>query len=157
MTTTEVAPEFATMRVEHVASIGELERRNYDFPWSDGIFRDCVRAGYVCRRVLLDGRLVGYGVLQIAADEAHVLNLCIDRSHQHRGLGRALLEHVTQLAEQGGAGILFLEVRPSNPRAKAMYLAAGFNEVGVRPGYYDSHNGREDAIVMARALVGSSR
>ena len=146
-------PSFLAMRLEDVQYIGELERRNYDFPWTDGIFSDCVRAGYTCQRVLLGDRLVGYGVLQHAADEAHVLNLCIDRSEQHRGLGRALLEHLTSLACAVGAKTLFLEVRPSNPRAQAMYLAAGFNEIGIRPGYYDSHKGREDAIVMARALA----
>lgn len=142
------------MRLDDVESVGIIERRNYDFPWTDGIFRDCVRAGYVCQRVLVDKQLVGYGVLQLAVDEAHVLNLCIDRSQQHQGLGRALLQHLMSTASSRGARTLFLEVRPSNPRAQAMYLAAGFNEVGTRPNYYDSHGGREDAIVMALALPG---
>lgn len=146
-------PEFADLLPVHVAEIGELERRNYEFPWSDGIFRDCVKAGYVCRRVLLNGHLVGYGILQAAADEAHILNLCIDQQFQHRGLGRALLDHLTTRSADLGARIVFLEVRPSNPRAKAMYLAAGFNEVGVRPNYYDARGGREDAIVMARSMA----
>ncbi len=144
--------EFSPVRIADVESIGVVERRNYEFPWTDGIFRDCVRAGYVCEQVRVDGALCGYGILQVAADEAHVLNLCIDRERQRRGLGRAMLEHLTTIAVNAGARTLFLEVRPSNPRAFEMYLAAGFNEVGVRPGYYDSHRGREDAIVMARAI-----
>lgn len=144
--------DFAPMSIRDVPRVGIVERRNYDFPWTDGIFRDCVKAGYHCRCVFVAGELVGHGVLQIAADEAHILNLCIDQGSRHRGLGRQLLEHLVSLAQAAGAGTVFLEVRPSNPRAQEMYLAAGFNEVGQRPGYYDSHRGREDAIVMACAL-----
>lgn len=146
-------PVFVPMEVGDVARVGIVERRNYEFPWTDGIFRDCVRAGYLCRCACIDEELIGYGVLQVAADEAHILNLCIDSSCQHQGLGRQLLEHLMLLAHTNGAGTIFLEVRPSNTRAMNMYLAAGFNEVGVRPDYYDSHRGREDAIVMARAVT----
>lgn len=148
---------FAPMRVSDVALVGTMERRNYPFPWSDGIFRDCIKAGYRCERVLLADELIGYGVLQIGPDEAHVLNLCIDASWQRRGHARALLEHLTQLSIEAGAHTLFLEVRPSNPRAQALYERAGFNEVGLRRNYYDAKGGREDAIVMARSLPGSTR
>ncbi len=144
--------DFVPMRVRDVVQVGIVERRNYDFPWTDGIFRDCVKAGYQCRCVYIGAELIGHGVLQVAADEAHILNLCIDQNWQHRGLGRQLLEHLMLIGRSAGAGTMFLEVRPSNPRAQDMYLAAGFNEVGLRPGYYDSHRGREDAIVMACAL-----
>lgn len=145
---------FAPMYLRHVALIGTMERRNYDFPWTDGIFRDCLKAGYTCQMVLLDSELIGYGIMQVAADEAHILNLCIDEPYQKQGFARVLLEHLVQLAGQRQAGTVFLEVRPSNPRALDLYERSGFNEVGLRKGYYDSANGREDAIVMARVLVG---
>ena len=146
---------FTPMYVKHVPLIGTMERRNYDFPWSDGIFRDCVKSGYICRLVMLDDTLIGYGVMQIGADEAHILNLCIDKPSQGQGFARLLLEHLILEAGQRRANIVFLEVRPSNPRAVDLYQLNGFNEIGLRKGYYDSHTGREDALVMARNLVGN--
>ena len=143
---------FAPMLMRHIALIGPMDRRNYEFAWSDGIFRDCLKAGYICQLALLDKEVAGYGILQIGADEAHILNLCIDEPHQRKGFARCLLEHLIELAEKRGAGMVFLEVRPSNPRATRLYESSGFNEIGVRKGYYDSADGREDAIVMARNL-----
>jgi len=140
--------------IKDVASVGTMERRNYDFFWTDGIFRDCLKAGYTCQMVLLGDRMIGYGIMQLAADEAHILNLCIDKPFQRQGFARLLLEHLVQQAGQRQAHTIFLEVRPSNPRAIELYERSGFNEVGIRKGYYDATNGREDAIVMARNLVG---
>ncbi|MFK7996360.1 MAG: ribosomal protein S18-alanine N-acetyltransferase [Granulosicoccus sp.] len=144
---------FEPISVRQVALVGTMERRNYDFPWSDGIFRDCLKAGYLCQMVVLESEMIGYGIMQVAADEAHILNLCIDKPYQKQGFARLLLEHLVQLARQRQANIVFLEVRPSNPRAVDLYERSGFNEIGMRKGYYDSANGREDAIVMARNLV----
>lgn len=144
---------FEPMRLGDVALVGTMERRNYAFPWSDAIFRDCLRAGYTCELVRLDGELVGYGILQTGAEEGHILNLCIDEASQRRGFARLLLEHLVARAEQAGARVIFLEVRPSNPRAMTLYRRAGFNEIGLRKGYYEAAGGREDALVMARSLV----
>ena len=90
------------------------------FPWTRGIFIDCLRAGYPGLAMERDGLLVGYGVLSIAADEAHVLNICIDPLAQSRGLGRQLLRALVQLAADRGAQRVFLEVRPSNTPAGAV-------------------------------------
>ena len=146
---------FAPMYIKHVNLIGTMERRNYEFPWSDAIFRDCVKSGYVCRLVMLEDTVIGYGVLQIGADEGHILNLCIDEPSQGQGFARVLLEHLIGEAQGRRANIVFLEVRPSNPRAINLYQMNGFNEIGLRKGYYDSATGREDAVVMARNLVGT--
>jgi len=100
-----------------------------------------------------DGQLIGYGVLSIAADEAHVLNICIDPLAQSRGLGRQLLRALVQLAGNRGAQRVFLEVRPSNTPALALYHSEGFNEIGRRPRDYPAAQGREDAVVMAIELV----
>jgi len=90
--------------------------------------------------------------MQVVTDEAHILNLCIDRDYNHRGYARKMLERLLDMAERSGAKLAFLEARPSNPRAIQMYDRAGFNEVGRRSGYYESATGREDAIVMAKSI-----
>lgn len=141
------------LRESDLNAVMAIELRGYPFPWTRGIFIDCLRAGYPGLAMERDGLLVGYGVLSIAADEAHVLNVCIDPLAQSRGLGRQLLRALVQLAADRGAQRVFLEVRPSNTPALALYHSEGFNEIGRRPRYYPAAQGREDAVVMAIELV----
>ena len=148
-------PLMRPMRVEDLDAVMVVERRAYPYPWSIGIFRDCLFAGYPAWVLLEGGAFIGHGVLSVAADEAHVLNVCIDPSRQGRGLGRTLLRAMVEAARGRGARRVFLEVRPSNPAAIALYQDEGFNEIGRRPRYYPAdNNGREDAIVMAMELLG---
>lgn len=142
------------MREADLEAVMRIEERAYPFPWTRGIFRDCMRADYAMWVQELDGSIVGYGVLSIVLDEAHVLNLCTDAQAESRGLGRHMLRAMLRLARAGGAQRVFLEVRPSNMRAIKLYDAAGFNEIGRRPRYYPAPgNGREDAVVMAKELL----
>ena len=135
-----------------VETVVALERRAYEFPWSRGIFLDCLRVPYDCHVVEEGGLLVGYSVLSTAVDEAHLLNLCISPGVQGRGLGGFLLDHVLRHAAAGGARVIYLEVRPSNTAALSLYDRAGFSRIGVRRSYYRAAGGREDAIVLARSL-----
>lgn len=141
------------MREDDLDAVVAIEQRAYAFPWTRGIFRDCLRAGYPAWLVEEAGAIAGYGVLSVAADEAHILNVCTAPEAQGRGHGRRLLRALVQLARAHGAQRLFLEVRPSNPQAIALYHAEGFNEIGRRPRYYPAKDGREDAIVMAMELL----
>lgn len=145
------------MREADLDAVLAIERRAYAFPWTLGIFRDCLRAGYPAwvleQEQGRELRIIGYGVLSVAADEAHVLNVCTAPEEQGRGHGRRLLRTLVHHAHARGAHRLFLEVRPSNPHAMALYHDEGFNEIGRRPRYYPSHHGREDAIVMAKELL----
>lgn len=141
------------LRESDLNAVMAIEVRGYPYPWTRGIFLDCLRAGYPGLAMERDGLLVGYGVLSLAADEAHVLNICIDPMVQSRGLGRQLLRALVRLAADRGAQRVFLEVRPSNTPALALYHSEGFNEIGRRPRYYPAAQGREDALVMAIELV----
>lgn len=136
-----------------IPSIGEVERRNYVVPWSEGIFHDCLKAGYKGFVLLKDEELIGYAMLQIGYKESHVLNLCVDKSCQGAGHARRLLALMETVSIKFDAEMMFLEVRPSNPRARALYERNGFNEISVRENYYDTPTGREDAVVMVKTLV----
>jgi len=144
---------FVAMTDRDVPIVAEIERRNYEFPWSEKIFADCVTSGYQCILLHLGIKPMGYGILQIGADEAHILNLCIDKPFQRQGYARRLLDNLVDIARSHRVQMMFLEVRPSNPRAVELYLLAGFNEIGTRRGYYDASDGREDALVMARSIA----
>lgn len=137
------------MRRDDLAAVNALEAASYEFPWTPGIFADCLRAGHSCWVLWCDGQVAGYGILSIAAGEAHVLNVCIGAAFRGRSLGRHLMRRLLDVARWNGAERVFLEVRPSNPVAQTLYLSLGFAEIGRRPRYYPARDGREDAIVMS--------
>ena len=129
-----------------------IERQAYGFPWSEGIFRDCLQVGYCCWVVERDDVVDAYGIMQVAVAEAHVLNLCVDPYAHSQGMGRTMLRCLMQVARAHGAESAYLEVRPSNAHALALYRSEGFRTVGSRRAYYPSEAGREDAFVLSCAL-----
>lgn len=141
------------MRRSDLIEVAEIEQDAYPFPWSYGIFSDCLRIGYCCRVLELDGEIRGYAVLSAAAGEAHLLNLCIAADVRKQGLGQALLDGMLLEAKLKQAGRLFLEVRPSNEAALNLYRNNRFRQIGRRPNYYPNYEGREDALVMVRHLL----
>jgi ribosomal-protein-alanine N-acetyltransferase len=134
------------MRETDLPVVAALERSAYQFPWTEGIFRDCLRVGYVCRVIEL-GRadeaveLIGYGILSVGAGEAHVLNLCVAAEFRCRGFGRLMLGHLIDRARGFGARDAF-----------RLYQSMGFEQIGVRRGYYQATAGREDAVVLKLEL-----
>ncbi len=140
------------MSESDVSEVIAVERASYQFPWSEGIFRDCLRVGYVCRVVTVNDAIIGYGVMSVGAGEAHILNLCIGDAYRCRGVGRRLLTYLIDRGAAAGMSEAFLEVRPSNTSAIRLYLSVGFEQVGMRRGYYQAVGGREDAAVLKLAL-----
>ncbi|MDK9726159.1 MAG: ribosomal protein S18-alanine N-acetyltransferase [Sterolibacteriaceae bacterium MAG5] len=144
--------DFMPMAAADVPAIMETENRIYPFPWSAGNFADSLASGHsawVCREA---GAMVGYAVMMLVLDEAHLLNISVAAERQRGGLGSRLLEFLFEEAKAHGAARMFLEVRPSNASGLGLYRRFGFAEIGRRRGYYPAHDGREDAIVMARDL-----
>ncbi|MES2562705.1 MAG: ribosomal protein S18-alanine N-acetyltransferase [Pseudomonadota bacterium] len=125
-----------------------IESVVHSHPWTRGNFADSIVAGYECWMAECDGRCIGYLVLIVAADEAHLLNLSVAREWQRQGIGAQLTTWVLKLAREQRAQTIYLEVRPSNTAARALYGRCGFVEVGMRRDYYPALNGRENAIVM---------
>jgi len=140
------------MRDDDLSMVLEIEREAYSFPWSEGIFRDCLRAGYCCWVVEQHQDVRAYGIMQVGGGESHILNLCVRAGARGQGLGRALLVHLLEVAREHRADTALLEVRPTNRAALGLYEAMGFNEVGVRRGYYPGREGREDALILAICL-----
>lgn len=143
---------FRPMQAGDLDRIMEIEPRIYSHPWSRGNFADSLNAGYSCWVYESDGEVIGYAVMMVVLDEAHLLNISIATEYQGQGLGRTLLNHLIEVARRHGGTMMFLEVRPSNKNAIALYESMGFNEFSIRKGYYPAHHGREDAILMGLAL-----
>ncbi len=146
------AERLRPMTVDDLARVMEIEPRAYEFPWSEGIFRDCLRVGYCCWCCEHEDELVGYGVMSVAAGESHILNLTVRPESQGQGIGRRMLENFIRLARRHNADTLMLEVRPSNTTAIHLYASIGFNEIGRRANYYPARGGREDALILALDL-----
>ena len=146
------APRLAQMREPDFAAVLAIENEVYSHPWTRGNFADSLRAGYQCWTWRHAEELIGYFVLMVAAGEGHLLNLSVATPHQRRGHGSTLLLEVMRMARARGADSVFLEVRPSNQGAKALYRRFGFRQVAVRQGYYPALPGREDALVLSLAL-----
>lgn len=140
------------MQPADLDAVMAIEPVIYPYPWSRGNFSDSLAAGHSCWIAEQNRRIVGYAVLMLVLDEAHLLNISIAAGHQGHGLGRALLAHVQDTARQYGAQQMFLEVRPSNTPALRLYESFGFNEMAIRRGYYPAQGGREDAILMGMVL-----
>lgn len=147
--------QIRAMRPADLQAVGEVEIASYRFPWTLGIFRDCLLAGYQSLVLDASGNISGYCIMSIAAGEAHLLNLCIHPSCQQLGYGRRLLVEALGRARRAGVETVFLEVRPSNKAAIALYRSLGFRLIGRRPSYYQADRGREDAVIFAATYAGN--
>jgi ribosomal-protein-alanine N-acetyltransferase len=149
---TAAAWRFRPMQSDDLPAVVALEHEVYPFPWSEQIFRDCLRVGYDCWVVEAGTGVSGYGIMSMGAGECHILNLCVAPALRRQGAGRALLTMLLRRARRAGMLHAFLEVRPSNGAAIALYESMGFERIGLRRGYYQARGGREDAIVYRKAL-----
>ena len=143
---------FREMRASDLDAVMQIEMANFPFPWTAGNFKDSINSGHICLLLEIDQALVGYALLMMVLDEVHLLNISVSPSWKGKGWGRHLLNQMMQIGREKGGLNMFLEVRPSNVSAITLYESIGFNEMGVRPGYYPAHNGRENAVLMGVAL-----
>ena len=145
--------QLTVMSDADLAEVTAIEDQIYPHPWTRGNFLDSLRSDYQCH-VLRDGhgRMIGYFLLMLLVDEAHLLNLSVRADLHGRGLGRYLLSKIAQLSHANLMSSILLEVRPSNLRALAVYERYGFVRIGLRKHYYPAAGQREDAIVMRLVL-----
>ena len=137
------------MDTRDVDAVVAVEALAYSHPWSRGNFIDSLASGYLAEVLCsADSGIVGYFVAMAGVDELHLLNITVAPAWQGLGHGHALLNAVQAHALGMRLGTLWLEVRQSNQRARALYRRRGYAEVGLRRGYYPAAEGREDAVVM---------
>jgi ribosomal-protein-alanine N-acetyltransferase len=124
-------------------------------PWSEKLYQDCIAVGYECWVVVANKNVVGFGIMSVGANEAHILNIGIIPQHQRKGHGQKMLQHLLTQAKTQGVEKVFLEVRPSNTPARELYKKFNFVEIGIRKDYYppdENGVGREDGISLALSL-----
>lgn len=150
---TEAGPEAAALLAAlHEAGIGAAGPA-----WDEAAFASLLgQPGRVALIAAAGPEPVGLLLLGLAADEAEVLTLAVLPAARRGGVGRALLARAAALAASRGARRMFLEVAETNAAARALYAQAGFEEIARRRAYYANASGRQDALVLARAISPSS-
>lgn len=143
---------YRRMEIDDIDAVMQVETSVYTYPWTEVIFRDCIRVGYDCWLALFENSIVAHAVISVAAGESHILNISVAEHHQGRGIGKQFIEYLVDIAKKKQASMIMLEVRPSNVAAIHCYNATGFNEIGCRKDYYPAPNGREDALLFARQI-----
>ena len=134
------------------SSVLKIEQASYKFPWSERIFLDCMKAGYHCRVLLKGEDVAGYCIVAYAAEEVHILNICVGPKYRREGCARLLIKNEILIGTESGAKEIYLEVRVSNLGAIDLYKGLGFKNVGLRKDYYPTGSGREDAYVFRLLL-----
>lgn len=139
------------MKEAHVKQVAALEKLCFSDPWSEGSVRAELNNPLSTWLVdETDGDVNGYIGAQSVPPEADVMNLAVSPACRRQGIGARLLCTMTELLHRQGIKALFLEVRPSNSAAIALYEKHGFVQVGRRPKYYV--NPTEDALILRKEL-----
>lgn len=150
------------MTLDDVDAVLAIEHAVQAYPWTRGNFVDALSHSYICRVDAEElvaghpedgGEIRGYAVLMPVLDEAELLNIGVAAGQQRKGLGRAILSEMLEVAREKNMLRVFLEVRSSNAAALALYRSTGFGGIGVRRDYYQNASGSEDAITMACELT----
>jgi ribosomal-protein-alanine N-acetyltransferase len=145
-------PRIRRMVPTDLDAVVAIEREVFLFPWTRGNFGDSIESGYHCLILEQGGEVLGYGVMTIGAEEAHLLTLSIAAGSQRKGWGERLLREFIRIAKERLARTMFLDVRESNRAAARLYERLGFRQIAKRRGYYPAMGGREDSLVMELVL-----
>ena len=150
-------PVIRPLRADKAADCARLHAADFAHPWpADEIAAIIARPTTLAAAALdpTSGRLRGFVLARLAADEAEILTVAVDAALRGRGIGRALLTETLRQAGNAGARAMFLEVDEHNAPAIALYRRLGFAKVGERVGYYRRPDGsRATASVMRKSLA----
>lgn len=138
------------MEIEDIDEVAAIEESLFSASWSPaGFFSFLLRDDTLFLVAEEEGGIIGYCGVVMVLDEGDITNVAVSVNHQGRGIGRQLVEAMIAKALERGVEHLHLEVRQSNERARTLYQKLGFQEVGLRKGYYEAP--AEDGILMRRS------
>jgi ribosomal-protein-alanine N-acetyltransferase len=141
---------------DDLAGIIELSRNTpVSAQWSDRAYKAVLEDAHPSRIALvaeIDGRIAGFVVARIAADECELEDIAVGLADQRRRIGSELIRNVISIVRGLGVRRIFLEVRESNAQARGFYEKSGFSRVGTRTGYYSTP--AADAIIYVLDLAG---
>ena len=134
-----------------IAPIAALEAKCFSAPWNETMVREA--AAHPCFFYLValaDGHFAGYVGIMCVPPEGELANLAVEPALRRRGVGRALLSALEETLAARGVTSVYLDVRASNRGAQALYESVGYEQVGLRRGFYE--NPREDGLVYRKNI-----
>ena len=135
--------------------IAALEAASFSLPWDEAaIRRELDNKLSLWLTAVEDGRVLGYVGSQTVFEDADILNVCTAPAARRRGIAEALMRELERQLIPRGAEQITLEVRASNEPAIALYQKLGYQQIGLRKGYYEKP--REDALIMQKSLLSES-
>ncbi len=157
--------EIDLMHPYDIADVLELERKAFgNMAWHSNDFESAISSSYdfpfvIHKRPLPDkesmdayiDNVAGYGILRLLGPEAEIENICVSDSIRRKGIGKALMQHMINVAQKNNASTIYLEVRAANDPAKSLYTKMGFESSYIRKGYY--RDPLDDAIIMSLNLT----
>jgi ribosomal-protein-alanine N-acetyltransferase len=149
-------PVIRPLRPDKAEACARLHAQGFAHPWSKGEVAELIASPSTLAAAALDpldGRLRGFILSRLAADEAEILTIAVEAASQGKGVGRALLSENLRQAANAGAKTMFLEVDKMNAPAMALYQRLGFVKVGERPGYYRRNETQVPAAIMRKTLA----
>jgi ribosomal-protein-alanine N-acetyltransferase len=139
------------MQEKDLRAVYKLEKLSQPRPWPSWYFRKQLRTSS-CWVLEQQGIVVGFGIVAMVKDWAHIMNMCVAPGYRRRGLGQRIMLQLLQIAKRQHASHAWLEVRPTNNPAISLYRKMGFRKIQIRKNYYVIPSGKENAIVMVRRL-----
>ena len=140
----------AKMSREHLSEVASIEEMSFSLPWSLESLELMLTEQASALVALEDGRVLGYVGMMCVLDEGQIINVAVHPDARRRGVGRRLMEAAQTYAKERGIVFLSLEVRESNIAARSLYSSLGWEEQGIRKGFY-SHP-VENACVMTKSI-----
>ncbi|MEC9205604.1 MAG: ribosomal protein S18-alanine N-acetyltransferase [Pseudomonadota bacterium] len=140
------------MGFDDLSQVIQIENKSYDYPWSNKILYGCLENKYDCYVAAQNGEVLGYLISKISFPESHILNLTVENRQREKGIGSQLLDLALSKSKLLGSQAIFLETRKTNEAAKHLYNKYEFKKIGIRPNYYKTKDGKEDALVYCKKL-----
>jgi len=140
------------MSEEDIDGVLNIEEKSFTTPWSREAFIMEVKKNNLAKYVVAEanGRIVGYGGMWLIIDEGHITNIAVDPEYRGKGIGNLILDGLVNICKEKGIERITLEVRRSNTVAQGLYRKYGFDDCGIRPGYYTDN--KEDAVIMWKEM-----
>ena len=139
---------FELTTIAYAPLMAALHTVSFEMPWSEQAFQDLLKlpttVGFINE--------AGFILCTVVSDEAEILTLCVHPNFRRQGIAKALLQKMERYLKERHVSRFFLEVRASNLPALRLYTRNGFTQMNRRVAYYETKNGREDALVLKKEL-----
>ena len=132
----------------HLDDVMEIEIHANPTPWSKHIFEKIFEQRSLSFVIILNSQIVGFCIANKVLDECHLQNISVLETMRRQGVGNFMLDILKKRMSLSGITTILLEVRRSNKIAQDFYRKNDFQELSIRKDYYQTKNGREDAIIM---------